>query len=61
MPESIELLLERLGFQRIGKWEDDDTLGREGITWTTLLFILSSDQPHRPIDQIEGVRVPLIS
>jgi SAM-dependent methyltransferase len=55
VPEALELLFERLGFQRIGKWEDEDSLGREGITWTTLLFVLSSDQSHRPIDQIEGV------
>jgi 2-polyprenyl-3-methyl-5-hydroxy-6-metoxy-1,4-benzoquinol methylase len=53
--EALELLFERLGFQRIGKWEDEDSLGRPGITWTTLLFVLGSDQPHRPIDQIEGV------
>ncbi len=55
VPESLELLFERLGFQRIGKWKDEDSLGREGITWITLLFVLGSDQPHRPIDQIEGV------
>lgn len=55
VPESLELLFERLGFQRIGRWEDEDSLGRPGITWTTLLFVLSSGQLHRPIDQIEGV------
>ena len=55
VPAALELLFERLGFQRIGRWEDEDTLGRPGITWTTLLFVLGSDQPHRPIDQIEGV------
>ncbi len=55
VPESLELLFERLGFQCIGKWQDEDSLGRQEITWTTLLFTLSSDQPHRPIDQIEGV------
>jgi hypothetical protein len=55
VPESLELLFERLGFQLIGKWEDEDSLGRQGITWTTLLLVLSSGQLHRPIDQIEGV------
>jgi SAM-dependent methyltransferase len=55
IPASLELLFERLGFQRIGKWEDEDSLGRPEITWTTLLFTLSSDQLQRPIDQIEGV------
>jgi SAM-dependent methyltransferase len=27
-PEALELLFERIGFQRIGKWEDPDSLGR---------------------------------
>ncbi|HYK87631.1 MAG TPA: class I SAM-dependent methyltransferase [Acidobacteriota bacterium] len=40
VPESLELLFERLGFQRIGKWEDEDSLGRPEITWITLLFVL---------------------
>jgi SAM-dependent methyltransferase len=55
IPEELELLFERLGFQRIGKWEDTDNLGRPGFSWTTLLFDLRSDQQLRPIDQIEGV------
>lgn len=53
--EELELLFERLGFQRIGAWEDDDSLGRPGIRWMTLLFVLLSDKALRPIDQIEGV------
>jgi SAM-dependent methyltransferase len=55
VPEELELLFERLGFQRIGKWVDADSLGRPGITWATLLFGLRSDQALRPIDRIEGV------
>jgi len=55
IPEALELLFERLGFQRIGKWEDPDSLGRPGFSWTTLLFELRTDQMLRPIDQIEGV------
>jgi len=55
VPEELELLFERLGFQRIGAWEDADSLGRPGIRWTTLLFVLRSDQALRPIDRIEGV------
>jgi hypothetical protein len=55
IPDAVELLFERLGFQRIGKWEDPDSLGRPGVTWTTMLFDLRSDQVLRPIDQIEGV------
>jgi len=55
VPESLELLFERLGFQRIGKWEDDDGLARPGHSWATLLFELKSGELVRPIDQIEGV------
>jgi hypothetical protein len=39
-PEQLDLLFERLGFQRIGAWEDADSLGRPGVSWTTLLFVL---------------------
>ena len=38
--EELELLFERLGFQGIGVWTDADSLGRPGISWTTLLFVL---------------------
>jgi SAM-dependent methyltransferase len=55
VPEELELLFERLGFQRIGAWTDVDSLGRPGISWITLLFILRSDQALRPIDRIEAV------
>ena len=41
--EALELLLERLGFHVIGAWEDADSMGRPGISWTTLLFVL---RPH---------------
>jgi SAM-dependent methyltransferase len=38
-PENLEQLFERLGFQRIGRWDSPDTrLCRPGYTWTTLLF-----------------------
>ncbi len=55
IPEAIELLFERLGFQLIGRWENADSLGRPGFSWITLLFALRSDHALRPIDQIEGV------
>ncbi|MBN2338844.1 MAG: methyltransferase domain-containing protein [Acidobacteria bacterium] len=54
VPEAVELLFERLGLARIGRWDDDDGLGRP-IRWTTLLFSLRSDQALRPIDRIEGI------
>jgi SAM-dependent methyltransferase len=44
VPEALQLLFERLGFQQIGRWEDADRLGRPGVRWTTLLFVLRSDQ-----------------
>jgi SAM-dependent methyltransferase len=44
IPEAIELLFERLGFQRVGRWEDADSrLARPGFSWTTLLFSLQSE------------------
>lgn len=54
VPEAVELLFERLGFHLLGRWDDDDGLGRP-IRWTTLLFSLRSDQALRPIDRIEGI------
>lgn len=54
VPEAVELLFERLGLARIGRWDNDDGLGRP-IRWTTLLFSLRSDQALRPIDRIEGI------
>jgi SAM-dependent methyltransferase len=54
-PGSVELLFERLGFLRIGEWEDDDSLGRTGFTWIVLLFTFQPGEPPRPIDRIEGV------
>ncbi len=53
--DELKLLFERLGFHCIGAWEDADSLGRPGISWATLLFVLRSDQAIRPIDRIEGV------
>ncbi|MCG2814800.1 MAG: class I SAM-dependent methyltransferase [Candidatus Aminicenantes bacterium] len=54
-PDYLELLLERIGFDLLRKWEDADSLGRDGVTWTTLLFHLLDGRRLRPLDQIEGV------
>ncbi len=54
VPEAVELLFERLGFHLLGRWDNEDGLGRP-IRWTTLLFSLRSDQALRPIDRIEGI------
>lgn len=54
-PWDIQLLLERTGFELKDYWESDDSLGREGITWTTMLFYFREEQTLRPIDKIEGI------
>ncbi len=51
----LQLVFERIGFKLIGKWEDNDGLGRENYSWTTLLFQSETSQGIRPIDKIEGV------
>ena len=54
-PDYLQLVLERIGFQLIGKWENDDSLGRAGYSWITMLFQLETSQFVRPVDQIEGI------
>jgi SAM-dependent methyltransferase len=54
-PEYLQLLLERVGFQQIGRWDGDDALARAGTRWYTLLFELRSTGALRAVDQIEGI------
>jgi SAM-dependent methyltransferase len=54
-PWDMQLLLERTGFELKDYWESADSLGREGITWTTMLFYFREAQTLRPIDKIEGI------
>lgn len=54
-PEYLQLLLERLGFQQIGRWDVEDALARAGTRWYTLLFELRSTGALRAVDQIEGI------
>jgi SAM-dependent methyltransferase len=54
-PWDIQLLFERTGFQLIEYWENDDSIERENIRWTTMLFSYREEQLVRPIDKIEGV------
>lgn len=51
----IQLLFERLGFKRVGRWDSQDSLGRTGTTWYTALFELQASGPLRAVDQIEGI------
>lgn len=53
--DEISLLLERLGFAAISRWESDDVLGRSGTSWTTLLLERRVGGQQRPIDQIESI------
>jgi len=53
--EHLQLLFERVGFQQIGCWDDDDALCRTGTRWFTLLFELRIGTTVRAIDQIEGI------
>ncbi|MBH9553954.1 methyltransferase domain-containing protein [Inhella gelatinilytica] len=55
LPEELQLLFERLGFQLIGRWDTEDVLRRGGTSWVTLLFELRSGGQTRAIDQIEGI------
>jgi SAM-dependent methyltransferase len=40
LPETLDPMFARLGLEHLGTWTDLDTLGRPGITWTTMLFEL---------------------
>ena len=42
-PERLELLLERIGFKLLNRWNDDDSLNRTHRKWATMLFELESD------------------
>lgn len=49
------LLFERLGFKRIGYYEEADSLGRAGVKWGVMLFQLEAANGTRSIDKIEGI------
>lgn len=51
----LQLLFERMGFQQIGRWVNDDALQRPGKQWFTVLFELRASGPLRAVDQIEGI------
>ena len=53
--DELQLLFERLGFQAIGRWDNEDAQQRAGIRWTTLLLELQTGQGLRAVDQIEGI------
>lgn len=53
--EYLQLLFERVGFQTIGRWDNNDVLRRAGTVWYTLLLELRVVGGVRAIDQIEGI------
>lgn len=53
--EQWRVLLERLGFHMVQRWDDEDGLGRKTRKWTTLLFALESRDGSRSIDRIESI------
>ncbi len=54
-PEELQLLLERLGFQLIGRWDTQDASARAGTRWSSQLFELQTGHALRASDQIEGI------
>lgn len=51
----LELLFEGVGLAPIGRWQDDDGLGRTVASWNTLLFVRRDGGGLRAVDQIEGI------
>ncbi|MCB1144911.1 MAG: methyltransferase domain-containing protein [Leptospiraceae bacterium] len=51
----LELLFERVGFRSLRKWKNEDSLGRSGTSWVTILFELEHKETLRPLDKIEGI------
>ena len=54
-PWDLQLLFERTGFELKEVFADDDSLGRKGHSWTTLVFRFREETSLRPIDKIEGI------
>lgn len=55
VPEELQLLFERLGFQLIGRWNTEDVLQRASTHWVTMLLELHTGGQLRAVDQIEGI------
>ncbi len=54
-PDELELLFERVGFASIGRWVDEDALGRSGIQWSTMLLERRTAFGARPLDAIKSI------
>ena len=53
-PENFHFLLEKVGFHRINRWDEEASLGRTGRRCATQLFVLES-RGSRSLDQIEAI------
>ena len=53
-PENFHFLREKVGFHRINRWDEEDTLGRKERRWATRLFVLEG-AGSRSLDQIEAI------
>jgi len=50
-PGELTLLFERVGFRALDRWEGEDSLGRTGARWATILFQRAADGPGgRPLE-----------
>ena len=54
-PWDLQLLFERTGFELKEVFDGEDSLGRPGHAWTTLVFRFREETSLRPIDKIEGI------
>lgn len=53
-PEQFHFLFEKVGFRRLNRWDDDDSLGRRDRRWATQLLVLEGSG-SRSLDQIEAI------
>lgn len=53
--EEYRYLAERIGFELTHRLESEDSLGREGTAWVSLIFRSLSGEGRRPIEKIESV------
>ena len=54
-PEQYKFFLERLGLSHIVSFDSDDELGREDITWRTLIFSRNLGTELKSVETIESV------
>lgn len=54
-PDYYNLLFERLGFNKIGYYEEEDGLGRSDVRWGVILYQLNVTAGSRSLDKIESI------